>query len=51
MNRDDLLRLLAACVWVQHNGKLAMPAALNIAETALVEVDLQLAFRTDEPTQ
>jgi hypothetical protein len=51
MNRDDLLRLLAAQVWVQHNGKLDMPAALKIAEAALAEVDLQIAFKTDGPVQ
>jgi hypothetical protein len=49
MNND--LRLLAALVWIQHNGKLDMPAAIRIAESALAEVDLQLAFKTDGPVQ
>jgi hypothetical protein len=45
------LRLLAALVWIQHNGKLDMPEAIKIAEAALAEADLQAAFKTDEPVQ
>jgi len=49
MNND--LRFLAAVVWIQHNGKLDMPAAIKIAEATLAEVDLQLAFKTDGSVQ
>jgi len=51
VNRDDLLRLLAAQVYCQHNGKLPMPDAIKVAEAALAEVDLQLACRTLGPVQ